>query len=75
MNSGGQFFGVREVPGAARRHREDIVNFAVGDVEALWAQVNDAVEVVDPLARTAWGSYKFVIADPDGFKVGFVASR
>jgi predicted enzyme related to lactoylglutathione lyase len=70
---GNQFFGVREVPGAARRDREDILNFAVGDVDALWLRVRNAVEVVDALTRTPWGSYKFVIADPDGFKLGFVA--
>lgn len=71
---GNQFFGIREVPGAPRRDREDIVNFAVGDVDAMWLRVRDAVEVVDPLDRTPWGSYKFVIADPDGFKLGFVAA-
>jgi uncharacterized glyoxalase superfamily protein PhnB len=34
--------------------------------------VKDAADVVEPLAKTPWGSYKFVIADPDGFHLGFV---
>ena len=71
-NFGAQFFGIREIPEEQRRSRLDILNFVVGDVEGLWVRVKEAADVVDPLAKTPWGSYKFVIADPDGFHLGFV---
>ena len=45
------------------------MDLLVGDVDALWLRVRNAVEVVDALTRTPSGSDKFVIADPDGFKL------
>jgi catechol 2,3-dioxygenase-like lactoylglutathione lyase family enzyme len=71
---GRQFFGIREILGAAGREREDILNFGTGDIESLWQRVNARADVVNPLERTPWGSYKFVLADPDGFHIGFVAN-
>ena len=72
---GEQFLGIREVVDSDRRSREDILNFACSDVDALWEGVRDKAEVVEPLATTPWGSYKFVLADPDGFRLGFVEKR
>jgi catechol 2,3-dioxygenase-like lactoylglutathione lyase family enzyme len=71
---GGQFFGIREVTSFARQESFDITNFKVDDVERLWHAVKDDVDVVDELETTPWGSYKFVIRDPDGYRLGFVGS-
>lgn len=74
-NFGDQFFGIREIPASKGRTRDDILNFACADVESLWRRVHDKAQVVEPLATTPWGSHKFVIADPDGFRLGFVQER
>ncbi len=42
------------------------VAFGVPDVEAFYDQIRDRVEVVEGLQRTPWGTYRFVIRDPDG---------
>lgn len=65
-------FGIIEEPGLQREPSEDIINFRVERVEGYWERVKDSVEVEAPLATTAWGTYKFVIRDPDGFRLGFV---
>ena len=53
----------------------DIVNFDVEDVQALWDRVRGKVQVEAELSQTPWGSEKFVIRDPDGWRLGFVAKR
>ncbi len=60
------FFAVGEAPSST-----DEVAFAVPDVEALWERVRDKVEVVHPLEKTPWGTYRFVIRDPDGHLLAF----
>jgi catechol 2,3-dioxygenase-like lactoylglutathione lyase family enzyme len=65
--SGATFFAVGEPPGST-----DETAFFVPDVEALWERVKDKVEVVEPLAMMPWGSYKFVVRDPDGHLLAFV---
>ena len=50
---------------------DSLVDFFVDDVEKYWNEVKSQVEVVDKLHHTPWGSYKFVIKDPDGNKLGF----
>jgi catechol 2,3-dioxygenase-like lactoylglutathione lyase family enzyme len=67
------FFGIREAPSFTRPDSLDITNFKVADVEGLWNRVKDQAEVVDELETTPWGSYKFVVRDPDGYLLGFVA--
>ncbi|HKU18101.1 MAG TPA: VOC family protein [Candidatus Saccharimonadales bacterium] len=71
----GKLFGIREKGGFVRSESFDITNFEVDDVESLWAQVKDKAEVVEKLAPTPWGSYRFVIKDPDGYSVAFVARQ
>ena len=44
-------------------------------MEGLWARVKDSAEVAEPLATTAYGTYKFVVKDPDGYRLGFVRPR
>ena len=66
------FFAIREKEGFKRGESFDIANFEVDDADSLWEKVKDKVEVVDKLAPTPWGSYRFVIKDPDGYQVAFV---
>lgn len=47
-------------------------NFSVEDVDSLWEQLKDRVDVVENLFDTPYGSRKFTIKDPDGNELGFV---
>ncbi len=62
----GVFFAVGEAPGSTNE-----ISFAEADIEALWLQIKDKVEVVSPLEKTPWGTYRFVIKDPDGNLLAF----
>ena len=62
----GVFFAVGEAPGSTNE-----ISFVVADVEALWMRIKDKVEVVHPLEKTPWGTYRFVIKDPDGHLLSF----
>lgn len=62
----GVFFAVGEAPGSTNE-----ISFAVADVESLWLQVKDKVDVVKPLEKAPWGTYRFVIKDPDGHLLAF----
>lgn len=68
-----QLFAIREMPGFKRGESFDIVNFEVDDIETLWKVLQTQVTVIEKLAPTPWGSYRFVIADPDGYHLAFVA--
>ncbi len=68
--SGG--FGIAETQDLQRADNADIINFSVADVEALWHRIHHQVDVEEELAMTPWGTYRFVIRDPDGFRLGFV---
>jgi uncharacterized glyoxalase superfamily protein PhnB len=54
-----------------RRDSQDIINFDVEDLEQLWQDIEAKCVIETPLAKTPWGSLKFVIRDPDGYKLGF----
>jgi len=71
-NFGRQYFAIREVENRQRYSSLDITNFELEAVEGLWEKVKEAAEVVEPLATTPYGTYKFVIKDPDGYRLGFV---
>lgn len=60
------FYALGEAPGSTEE-----VSFAVADVEAMWERVKDKVDVVNPLEKTPWGTYRFVIRDPDGHLLAF----
>ena len=65
----GATFSVMEaepVPSGAR------FNFSFKDVDALWENLKDKVEVVEPLFDTPYGTTKFTIRDLDGNELGFV---
>lgn len=71
-HKGSSFFAIQEVPGFKRQPSEDTIDFYVNDVEKLWKRIKDKVTVKQKLENTPWGSYKFVIQDPDGYNLGFV---
>ena len=72
---GDQYFAIREVENKIPHDDYDITNFELDDVESLWERVKAAAEVAEPLAPTPYGTYKFVVKDPDGYRVGFVRGR
>ena len=69
---GDQYFAIREIEQKRPHDDLDITNFELDDVEALWERVKDTADVAEPLAPTPYGTYKFVIRDPDGYRLGFV---
>jgi predicted enzyme related to lactoylglutathione lyase len=62
----GVFFAIGEAPGSTSE-----TSFTVENIEAFWLQIKDKVEVVNPLEKTPWGTYRFVIKDPDGYLIAF----
>ena len=54
---------------------QSITNFDVEDLEGLWTFVKDKCQVESELSQTPWGSYKFVIRDPDGKRLGFCQKK
>jgi catechol 2,3-dioxygenase-like lactoylglutathione lyase family enzyme len=66
-------FGITEQPGLQRPHTSDIINFVIRDIDDLWARVKGKADLESELTTTPWGAYKFVIRDPDGFRLGFVS--
>ena len=72
---GRAYFAIIEVAGFQRVAGADMVNFDVEDVESLWVRVRGKVQVEAELSETPWGSFKFVIVDPDGNWLGFVGKR
>jgi predicted enzyme related to lactoylglutathione lyase len=62
----GVFFAIGLPPGSTNE-----TSFAVNDIESLWSRVKDKVDTVHPLEKTPWGTYRFVIKDPDGHLLAF----
>lgn len=46
-------------------------NFVIENVDTLWEQLKDKVEVVEPIFDTPYGTRKFTIKDLDGNELGF----
>ena len=72
---GRAYLAIIEVAGFRRQAGGDMVNFDVEEIEALWDRVRNQVKVEAELSKTPWGSYKFVIKDPDGCRLGFVGKQ
>jgi len=70
-SDGRAYLGIAEEPAYKWMDSKDILNFDVEDLEQLWKKVGEKCEVESPLGKTPWGSYKFVIRDPDGHRLGF----
>ncbi|WDV48058.1 VOC family protein [Clostridiaceae bacterium M8S5] len=47
-------------------------NFDIDDIDALWKQLKDKVNIIEPLQTMPYGTRKFTISDPDGNELGFV---
>jgi catechol 2,3-dioxygenase-like lactoylglutathione lyase family enzyme len=62
----GVFYAIGEGPGSTNE-----VSFVVKDIEGLWRRIRNKVEVVSPLEKTPWGTYRFVIKDLDGNLLAF----
>lgn len=69
---GNSFFAIQEVLNFQRQPSEDLIDFYVDDIEKLWDRIKEKVTVKSKLEKTPWGSYKFVVQDPDGYNLGFV---
>ena len=72
---GRAFFGIAEVTDLSRAPSQDIVNFVVPDVQSLFEKIKGQVEVVTPPEEMPWGTFKIVILDPDGYRLGFLEDR
>lgn len=64
------FFAIGEAPGSTNE-----ICFLVDDIEHFWEAVRENVEVVNPLEKTPWGTYRFVIKDPDGNLLAFAPNQ
>ena len=73
--AGRAYFSISEVADFRRQAWADIVNFDVEEIESYWNRVRDQVEVETELSETPWGSYKFIIKDLDGYRLGFVGKK
>lgn len=62
----GVFFAIGEAPGSTNE-----ISFAVDDLETLWLRIKEKADIVNPLEQTPWGTYRFVIKDPDGNLLAF----
>ncbi len=71
-NSG---FGIIEKKDLKRENTGDIINFRMEKIEEYWQAIKGKVEVESAPGRTPWGSYKFIIKDPDGFRLGFLGKE
>ena len=69
---GRAFFAITEVTDLQRGSSQDIINFIVPDVRGLWEKVRDNVQVESEPELMPWGTFKMIILDPDGYRLGFV---
>lgn len=72
---GRAYFAIIEMAGYRREASADVVNFDVEEIESLWDRVRDKAEVEAELSESPWGSYRFIIKDPDGHRLGFVGKK
>lgn len=74
-SEGRAYLGIAEDPEYRRAESKDIINFDVDDLEQLWESIRDKCVIESKLGTTPWGSYKFVIRDPDGYRLGFLQKK
>jgi predicted enzyme related to lactoylglutathione lyase len=74
-SEGRAYFGITEDTEYRRGDSKDIINFDVEDLEQFWKMVEKECVIETKLAKTPWGSYKFVIRDPDGYRLGFCQKK
>jgi|LGOV01.1.fsa_nt_gb catechol 2,3-dioxygenase-like lactoylglutathione lyase family enzyme len=66
----GATFSIMEVP-VGSNFQSGRFNFDTEDVDILWNELKDKVEILEPLFDTPWGGRKFTIKDLDGNEIGF----
>ncbi|TRO54941.1 VOC family protein [Candidatus Bathyarchaeota archaeon] len=64
-------FAISEANDSLTPSPRSLVDFFVDDVEGFWREIKSQVTVIDELSHAPWGTYKFVILDPDGNRLGF----
>jgi len=74
-SEGRAYLGIAEDAGYRRSDSKDIINFDVEDLEQLWEKIQGKCVIETEVGRTPWGSYKFSIRDPDGYRRGFCQKR
>ena len=74
-SEGRAYLGITEDTRFGRTDSKDIINFDVDDLEGLWKRLDGQCVVESELGQTPWGSYKFVIRDPDGYLLGFCQKK
>ena len=70
-SEGRAYLGIAEDTEFKRNDSKDIINYDVDDLELLWIKIQGKCLIESELDMTSWGSYKFVIRDPDGYRLGF----
>ena len=75
QSEGRAYLGIVEDTEYQRDDSKDIINFDVHDLELLWVKVENICVIESRLGKTPWGSYKFVIRDPDGYRLGFCQKK
>lgn len=75
LDEGSGFFAIQELKGYRSNENANEIDFTLIEIEGLWNKIRETVTVIEPLEMKSWRSYKFVIADPDGNKLGFVQSN
>ncbi|CRI58572.1 VOC family protein [Pseudomonas sp. CCOS 191] len=69
----GAGFGLIEDAQMARPSTKTMIDLQVGDLGEVFERLATLVEVVEPPVLTGWGSYKAIIEDPFGNRLGLVA--
>ena len=70
--AGRAFLAITETPGHQRMPSQDIINFIVPDVQAMWDRIRGRVRAEVEPEMMPWGTFKMVIVDPDGYRLGFI---
>ena len=74
-SEGRAYLGITENTEFNRSDSQDIINFDVDDLKQLWEKIQNKCVIESNLEKTPWGSNKFVIRDPDGYRLGFCQKR
>lgn len=74
-SEGRAYLGISEVSNYQKKESDDIINFDIENIEEFWEKIKEYVDVETELGKTSWGSYKFVIRDPDGNRLGFAEKK
>jgi predicted enzyme related to lactoylglutathione lyase len=70
-SEGRAYFCIIEDSELEKMDHKSLTNFDVENLENLWLHVKEQCDIESKLEKTPWGSYKFVIRDPDGNRLGF----